>query len=84
MVLAVIALAEQTALNSISPYLPEMTKSFSAVKAGQTGLYVGLIASSFALAQFTTNFFWGWLSDKIGRKPAFWPLASAESCGRPS
>lgn len=68
-VLAVIALAEQTALNSISPYLPEMTKSFPEVKEGQTGLYVGIIASSFALAQFTTNFFWGWLSDKIGRKP---------------
>lgn len=67
--LAVIALAEQTALNSISPYLPEMTKTFPEVKAGQAGLYVGLIASSFALAQFTTNFFWGWLSDKIGRKP---------------
>lgn len=46
-----------------------MTKSFPEVKEGQTGLYVGLIASSFALAQFTTNFFWGWLSDKIGRKP---------------
>ncbi|KAF2131088.1 MFS general substrate transporter [Dothidotthia symphoricarpi CBS 119687] len=68
-VLAVIALAEQTALNSISPYLPEMTKSFPEVKDGQTGLYVGLIASSFALAQLTTNFFWGWLSDKVGRKP---------------
>lgn len=68
-VLAIIALAEQTALNSISPYLPEMTKGFPEVKDGQTGLYVGLIASSFALAQFTTNFFWGWLSDKIGRKP---------------
>lgn len=67
--LAVIALAEQTALNSISPYLPEMTKTFPEVRDGQTGLYVGLIASSFALAQFTTNFFWGWLSDKIGRKP---------------
>jgi MFS family permease len=69
MVLAVIALAEQTALNSISPYLPEMVQTFPEVKLGQEGLYVGLIASSFALAQFATNFFWGWLSDKIGRKP---------------
>jgi MFS family permease len=68
-VLAVIALAEQTALNSISPYLPEMVQNFPEVKAGQEGLYVGLIASSFALAQFITNFFWGWLSDRIGRKP---------------
>ncbi|KAF2465866.1 MFS transporter-like protein [Lindgomyces ingoldianus] len=68
-VLAVIALAEQTALNSISPYLPEMASTFPEVKEGQVGLYVGLIASSFALAQFATNFFWGWLSDRIGRKP---------------
>ncbi|ORX97859.1 major facilitator superfamily domain-containing protein [Clohesyomyces aquaticus] len=68
-VLAVIALAEQTALNSISPYLPEMASTFPEVKPGQVGLYVGLIASSFAAAQFATNFFWGWLSDRIGRKP---------------
>lgn len=46
-----------------------MAKSFPEVKDGQAGLYVGLIASSFALAQFATNFFWGWLSDRIGRKP---------------
>ncbi|KAF2712109.1 MFS transporter-like protein [Pleomassaria siparia CBS 279.74] len=68
-VLAVIALAEQTAFNSISPYLPEMAKSFPEVKEGKMGLYVGLIASSFALAQFATNFFWGTLSDRVGRKP---------------
>lgn len=68
-ILAVIALAEQTALNSISPYLPDMASTFPEVKEGQVGLYVGLIASSFALAQFATNFFWGWLSDRIGRKP---------------
>lgn len=67
--LAVIALAEQTALNSISPYLPEMTSTFPEVNVDQIGLYVGTIASSFALAQFATNFFWGWLSDRIGRKP---------------
>jgi MFS family permease len=67
--LAVIALAEQTALNSISPYLPEMVSTFPEVDSAQIGLYVGAIASSFALAQFATNFFWGWLSDRVGRKP---------------
>lgn len=68
-ILAIIALAEQTALNSISPYLPQMTSTFPEVGAGQVGLYVGVIASSFALAQFVSNFFWGWLSDRVGRKP---------------
>ena len=67
--LAVIALAEQTALNSISPYLPEMASTFPEVDETKVGLYVGTIASAFALAQFVTNFFWGWLSDRIGRKP---------------
>ncbi len=46
-----------------------MASTFPEVRAGKVGLYVGLIASSFALAQFATTFFWGWLSDKIGRKP---------------
>ena len=68
-ILAVIALAEQTALNSISPYLPEMASSFPEVDPSEVGMYVGLIASAFALAQFATNFLWGWLSDKVGRKP---------------
>ncbi|KAL8776787.1 MAG: hypothetical protein Q9194_002945 [Teloschistes cf. exilis] len=68
-ILAVIALSEQTALNSISPYLPQMASTFPDVDPDQVGFYVGLIASSFALAQFATNFLWGWLSDRIGRKP---------------
>ncbi|MCJ1353330.1 MAG: hypothetical protein MMC33_003315 [Icmadophila ericetorum] len=68
-VLAIIALSEQTALNSISPYLPQMASTFPEVDPEQVGVYVGTIASSFALAQFATNFFWGWLSDRIGRKP---------------
>ena len=69
LVLAIISLSEQTALNSIGPYLPQMVATFKDVHAGQVGLYVGLVASSFALAQFATGFFWGWLSDRIGRKP---------------
>ena len=69
MILAVIALAEQTAFNSLSPYLPKMASTFPEVDVGQVGMYVGLIASSFSAAQFVTNFFWGWLSDRVGRKP---------------
>lgn len=68
-ILAIIALSEQTALNSISPYLPSMAASFPEVDPAQVGVYVGTIASAFALAQLATNFFWGWLSDRIGRKP---------------
>lgn len=67
--LAVLSLAEQTALNSISPYLPVMVGSFDEIPASQTGLYVGLLASAFALAQLTTNLIWGYLSDVVGRKP---------------
>lgn len=68
-VLAIIALCEQTALNSISPYLPEMASTFPEVNPGQVGVYVGTIASAFALSQMVTGLFWGWLSDRIGRKP---------------
>lgn len=68
-VLAFIALSEQTALNSISPYLPDMASRFPGVEQNHVGMFVGTIASAFALAQCATNFFWGWLSDRIGRKP---------------
>ncbi|KAH9884016.1 MFS general substrate transporter [Xylariomycetidae sp. FL2044] len=67
--LALLSLAEQTALNSISPYLPEMVESFPSVDHDQVGLYVGLLASAFALAQLATNLLWGYLSDVVGRKP---------------
>ena len=67
--LALLSFAEQTALNSISPYIPSMIGSFAEVPDAQVGLYVGILASAFALAQLSTNFFWGFLSDRVGRKP---------------
>ena len=67
--LALLSLAEQTALNSIGPYLPTMVASFPSIPPGSEGVYVGLLASAFALAQLATNLFWGYLSDRIGRKP---------------
>ena len=67
--LAVLSFAEQTALNSISPYIPSMIGSFDEIPEEHVGLYVGILASAFALAQLSTNFFWGYLSDRVGRKP---------------
>lgn len=69
LLLALLSLAEQTALNSIGPYLPTMVAAFPEIPEGQAGLYVGLLASSFALAQLMTNFLWGYFSDRVGRKP---------------
>lgn len=69
LLLAFLSLAEQTALNSISPYLPELVAGMPGIPEGENGLYVGLLASSFALAQLSTNFLWGYASDVIGRKP---------------
>ncbi|KAG6012651.1 hypothetical protein E4U43_007708 [Claviceps pusilla] len=69
LLLAFLSLSEQTALNSIGPYLPEMVASMPGVPAQNGGLYVGLLASAFALAQLSTNFLWGYMSDIVGRKP---------------
>ncbi|KAM0417438.1 hypothetical protein ACHAPT_012587 [Fusarium lateritium] len=69
LLLAFLSLAEQTALNSISPYLPEMVVSMPGIPPAEAGLYVGILASAFALAQLSTNFLWGYASDVIGRKP---------------
>ncbi|RDA93275.1 hypothetical protein CP533_2060 [Ophiocordyceps camponoti-saundersi (nom. inval.)] len=69
LLLAFLSLAEQTALNSISPYLPRMVASMPGIPPGQIGLYVGTLASAFALAQLSTNFLWGYASDLVGRKP---------------
>ena len=33
------------------------------------GKYCGILAAMFPLSMFVSAFFWGWVSDKIGRKP---------------
>ncbi|KAJ4150281.1 hypothetical protein LMH87_011038 [Akanthomyces muscarius] len=69
LLLAYLSLCEQTALNSLAPYLPEMVASMPGMDQSKTGFYIGVIASAFALAQLSTNFLWGYSSDLIGRKP---------------
>jgi MFS family permease len=46
-----------------------MVKSFGVTDESQIAIYTGLITSSFAFAEFAASIFWGWLSDRVGRKP---------------
>ncbi|POR37649.1 Putative membrane protein, partial [Tolypocladium paradoxum] len=80
LLLAFLSLSEQTALNSISPYLPEMVTAMPGIPAHEGGLYVGILASAFALAQLSTNFLWGYASDVVGRKPVLLAGTSSLMC----
>ncbi len=49
----------------IIPLLPFYAKNF-----GANGLVVGLLVSSFAIAQLVSAPMWGRFSDRYGRRPA--------------
>ena len=61
-ILAAINLNEGMQTNIIWPFLPEGDS--------RIGLYAGIMASSFHVAQFLTAALWGRISDKFGRRPA--------------
>ncbi|CAH3019912.1 unnamed protein product [Porites evermanni] len=50
------------------PFLPAMVKSFG-ISDEEAGYYAGLVASSMFIGRVATCYFWGWLADKIGRRP---------------
>ena len=59
------AFIDMVGLLMVLPLLPFYAKSL-----GQGGLVVGLLVSSFAVAQLLTAPMWGRLSDAYGRRPA--------------
>jgi len=47
-----------------------MVENFGiAKKKADIGFYLGLITTAFLASQSVMNPFWGWTSDRIGRKP---------------
>ena len=55
---------------SIFPYVYYMISSFHLTEdSRQIAIYVGLVTSAFAFAEFSTSVLWGRLSDRVGRKP---------------
>lgn len=55
-------------LTFLFPFLPEMVLWFG-YKEEDKGYYAGLIASAVFAGRAVGSYFWGWLSDKFGRRP---------------
>jgi MFS family permease len=64
-VLMITAFVDMVGLLMIIPLLP-----FYAKDLGANGLVVGLLFSSFSVAQLITAPIWGRFSDRYGRRPA--------------
>ena len=64
-ILMITAFIDMVGLLMVIPLLPFYAKSL-----GQGGLVVGLLVSSFAVAQLVTAPMWGRMSDAYGRRPA--------------
>lgn len=60
---------EPIALTSIFPYAWPLVESFHIGQRSDTSFYAGLLIAAFTLSEALTSFFWGSLSDRIGRKP---------------
>ena len=55
---------------SIFPYAYYMVLSFNLTSdPNKIAIYVGMITSAFAFAEFSSGVIWGRVSDRIGRKP---------------
>lgn len=68
--IALCRVCEPIAFTSIFPYIYFMVKSFGVTTdEKRIAIYAGMVTSVFAIAEFSASIFWGWLSDRIGRKP---------------
>ena len=65
-----IYLCDSLSYTSLMPYITFMISDFNLTEnPTEYGYYVGLVASAYFLSQFISSFFWGTISDSIGRKP---------------
>lgn len=73
-VLMLLNFSESMQGNIIWPFISEAVQRWG-VSSHETAFYVGILASSFFLAQFLFVVFWGKAADRYGRRPALlWGL----------
>jgi MFS family permease len=57
------------ALTSVFPYAYDFMQYLLGAKTSNAAFYAGIFIAVFSLAESLTGFWWGALSDRIGRKP---------------
>jgi MFS family permease len=68
--LALLQVVEAFNANALFSYLPYMVVWFGmAPSLDQAGYFGGPLAAAFYLGQFFSSFFWGYASDKYGKRP---------------
>ncbi|CAM9674916.1 unnamed protein product [Ectocarpus sp. 6 AP-2014] len=56
-------------LVNLFPYSGTMVKHLLSLDTNEVGFYAGYVASSFTFGRFLSGYFWGFVTDRLGRKP---------------
>jgi len=65
---ALVRVSEPIALTSIFPYAWKLVLYYNIGPENDAAFYAGILIASFSFSEAITGFFWGALSDRIGRK----------------
>ncbi|KAG5636708.1 hypothetical protein H0H81_007104 [Sphagnurus paluster] len=70
-IIFLIQLAEPITATVIFPFVNQAVRDTGIINGDErkTGYYAGLIGSVFFFAEAVTVFHWGWISDRLGRRP---------------
>lgn len=68
-VIGICIFCEPLSMTLMFPFLFFMIRDFKDVDPTALGLYCGLITAAFSFGQAITSIFWGYLSDRYGRRP---------------
>eukprot|EP01113_Clastostelium_recurvatum_P018241 TRINITY_DN2151_c0_g1_i6.p1 TRINITY_DN2151_c0_g1~~TRINITY_DN2151_c0_g1_i6.p1 ORF type:complete len:574 (-),score=120.49 TRINITY_DN2151_c0_g1_i6:28-1749(-) len=68
--LCLVLFGESFVASVLFPFVSFMVRDFGVAEDDESiGYYAGYLASAFFFGQFVSSFFWGWLSDRVGRRP---------------
>lgn len=83
LMIMIVTFVEPLQFGIIFPFVYFLVQSFHIAKDETAiGTYVGLLTSSFSIAQLVSGLPWGWASDRVGRRPVVLVglLGNAISC----